>query len=287
MGSIELKNVSYSYRSNTGVRILALHHINLEIESGEFVGIMGRTGSGKTTLIQLLAGLSRPDTGQVLLNGQDINAGNYNRRILRNSVGVVFQYPEYQLFETTVEKDVAFGLKNSGIPAEEIRERVKWALEIMELSYDDIRFQSPQALSGGEKRRVAIACALAAKPGILIFDEPIAGLDPFMRQSFLQTITRLNQAGTTIILISHNADALAEHTKRVIILAEGNLMADGETVSIFSDMEYLQSLHLQAGTSRTLGHMLSGSGVPIPKEAVSYDQLCSALTAYLTGGALL
>ena len=168
--SIEVKELFYKYAEKTPLEVQALENINFNIHDGEFVGIMGHTGCGKSTLIQLMAGLLTPSGGQIIIDDADINAANYDRSTLREMVGVVFQYPEYQLFETTVEKDVAFALKHSGFSREEVESRVKWALEILGFSYEDIRGKSPLSLSGGEKRRVAISGVLAARPNVLIFD---------------------------------------------------------------------------------------------------------------------
>lgn len=176
--SISLSHVSFTYSPGTVFEKLALYDINLTIEDGEYVGIMGQTGCGKSTLLQLMVGLEQPSEGKVFVDGKDINVREYNRKILRQKVGMVFQYPEVQLFETSVEKDVAFGLKHSGLSKTEIDENVRWAVEMLGLDFEKIRAISPFSLSGGEKRRVAIAGILATKPKILILDEPVAGLDP-------------------------------------------------------------------------------------------------------------
>ncbi|MGI5852994.1 MAG: CbiQ family ECF transporter T component [Bacillota bacterium] len=237
----------------SGDTVDALRNISCTIESGDFVGIMGKTGCGKTTLIKLMAGLLVPTGGRICLDGQDINDNSFNRNVLRQSIGVVFQYPEQQLFAATVEKDVAFGLKynwnrpgskfdsgsrsdsgsGSGSGSGEIDERVQWALETMEFDYEEVRKLSPMALSGGEKRRVAIAGVLAVKPKIIIFDEPIAGLDPYGRKNFLELAAKLNDNGTTIIMVSHNMDALAEYTKHLLVLEDGRLIMSGETRDVF------------------------------------------------------
>ncbi|MDE6864211.1 MAG: ATP-binding cassette domain-containing protein [Eubacterium sp.] len=186
--SIELKSVSYTYARNTNYQTQALDNINLTIGDGEFVGIMGQTGCGKSTLIQLIDGLLVPDAGCVLLDGQDINNKKYDRRILRKHIGLVFQLPEYQLFETTVERDIAFVLKQSHLSKAEKKERVIDALDAVGFDYDKIKDKSPLSFSGGEKKRLAIAGALAAKPKILIFDEPVAGLDCQGRAAFLKLV---------------------------------------------------------------------------------------------------
>ncbi len=277
---IKIENLSYTYNERNDEVVDALKHISCTIDHGDFVGIMGPTGCGKTTLIQLIAGLLTPAEGRIFLEGKDINDRNYDRSVLRQSIGVVFQYPEHQLFETTVERDVAFGLKYSLLGSGEIDERVKWALETMGFDFEAIRKQSPLALSGGEKRKVAIAGILAVKPKILIFDEPIAGLDPYGRQSFLELAAKLNGKGSTIIMISHNMDALAEYTKRLLVLEDGRLIDSGETRAVFSRME--------KGVGRTvpqqIASLVSKQKNSFRYDVVTYEDLISAFSNYLQGG---
>ena len=185
---IVLENVSYSYQSYDKSSVPSINDVSLAINDGEFVGILGHTGCGKTTLIQLMAGLLTPSSGKVLFDGKDINAKDYDRAELRKNLSIMFQFPEYQLFESTVEKDLAFGLKYSGLLQEEVKERVKWALETVGFSFEKMYSLPPLSLSGGEKRRIAIAGALVTRPRFLIFDEPIAGLDPMGCQSFLSAV---------------------------------------------------------------------------------------------------
>lgn len=271
--SIELNHISYSYPAGSHASVTVFDDFSLHIADGEFLGIMGHTGCGKTTLLQLMAGLIAPSGGEVLINGADINKAGYDRSILRRSVGIVFQYPEYQLFETTVEKDVAFGLKHSGLSRAEVRERVIWALALMGFSYDNIRARSPLTLSGGEKRRLAIAGVLAVKPDILMFDEPIAGLDPINRTAFLELAAQLNKQGTTVIIVSHNADALAESVGRLIVLEGGRMVMDGTPKSVFSDPARMRELHLGVSTPRAIAEMLAKRGVPVSPDVIRYDEL--------------
>jgi len=281
---IEIKQLSYTYATGLKQKVEALREISLAIADGDFVGIMGHTGCGKTTLIQLIAGLLVPTGGQVLLNNQDIHARGYDRNILRSSVGIVFQYPEYQLFETTVEKDVAFGLKHSGLNRADIASRVQWALEALGFDFEAIRAQSPLALSGGEKRRVAIAGVLAAKPKILIFDEPIAGLDPKGREAFLSLVTRLNREGTTIIMVSHNLDALSEYTKRVFVLDNGCLTLQGSPREVFARLSHIKSLPSAMSTAQRIASVLEANGMTLPEGIITYNALRSALVSSLSGG---
>lgn len=281
---IAVERLSYTYAPGTPFAKRALSDVSVAIPEGSFVGVMGRTGSGKTTFMELVAGLMTPSEGRVLLDGRDINAAGYDRRTLRAALGVVFQYPEYQLFETTVEKDVAFGLRNARLGGEETALRVREALMTVGLDYDRFRMQSPMALSGGEKRLVAIAGVLAAKPRFLLFDEPIAGLDPLGREGFLRLIKRLNEAGTTIIMVSHNADCIAEYAARVLVFDDGRLVLDGSPETVFSDVEGMKRLHIGVSEPRYIAHLLQARGLAFPKTVVRYDELRNALLSSLRGG---
>lgn len=276
---IALKDVSYTYAAGTAYAAGALDHVSLTIEDGEFVGIMGKTGCGKSTLIQLIAGLLTPDRGQVLVDGADIHDPGYDRTRLRRRVGVVFQHPEHQLFETTVAKDVAFGLKHFGWSEAEKKAAVRQALEAVGFDYETVRDQSPLSFSGGEKRRIAIAGILAAKPGILILDEPIAGLDPLGREAFLSMIDGLHAAGTTILMISHNADAIAEHAARVLVLERGRVLLDGPTAEVFAQRELLHAHEIGICQVREVAGMLAERGYDIPARTVRYDDLLPRLIA--------
>lgn len=294
---ITIENLSYTYdrrgrgRFDETIEVNALQGVSCTIESGDFVGIMGQTGCGKTTLIQLIAGLLTPTAGRICLDGQDINDRSYDRNVLRQAIGVVFQYPEQQLFAATVENDVAFGLKYSGLSANAIGERVKWALETMGFDFSKVRKQSPLALSGGEKRRVAIAGVLAVQPKIIIFDEPIAGLDPYGRQDFLELVAKLNDNGTTIIMISHNMNALAKYTKHLLVLEDGRLIMAGETRAIFlslnNDLQVrgirraiTEPQHVAALIAK---HRKCQCQDSFRDDVVTYDDLISALKGYLLG----
>ena len=274
---IKLENVSYTYAPGTTLAVHALRGVTLDVADGEFIGVMGATGSGKSTLIQLIAGLIKPSEGRILLDGEDINAKKYDRDVLHRKVGLVFQYPEYQLFETTVERDVGFALRHLGLTREESAAAVKAALETVGFDYDAVRDKSPLGFSGGEKRRIAIAGVLASKPNVLILDEPVAGLDPLGRQDFLNMVDALNAAGTTIIMISHNADALAEHARRIIVLKNGAIIRDGSTRDIFSD--YYDLVHNGIGVPqvRRAVQMLRERGVDMPGNIIRYDEFIDRL----------
>lgn len=274
---ITLNNVSYTYAPGTAYAADALAGVSLTIADGEFVGVMGKTGCGKSTLIQLIAGLLTPTAGRVLLDGRDINGKTYDRTALRRRVGVVFQHPEHQLFETTVERDVAFGLKHFDWSEAEKKAAVQQALEAVGFDYEAVRGQSPLGFSGGEKRRIAIAGVLAAKPGILILDEPIAGLDPLGREAFLQLIDRLNRQGTTILMISHNADAIAEHAERVVVLEQGAILRDGPAGAVFAERDFLRDHGIGVSQVREMAALLAQRGWDIPADTIRYDQLLPQL----------
>ena len=282
--SLTLERAGYTYLSGTPFETDALHGVSLTIRDGEYLGIMGRTGCGKSTMIQLLSGLLAPTEGRVLLDGADINAPGYEKAILRRSVGVVFQYPESQLFESTVEKDVAFGLSSGGLSRTETAERVTWALRTVGLDPESMGEQSPLTLSGGQKRLVAIAGVLAAKPRILIFDEPIAGLDPLGRESFLALTDRLCAQGVTIVLVSHNADCLAEHAARILVLQGGQIALEGTPEQVFAQVDRMDDLGIGVSQPRRIAAMLQAAGVPLPDQTVRYGELLEGLKRYRKGG---
>ncbi len=275
---IEVNHLSYTYDSAAAQAVLALRDVNFRIEDGAFVGIMGRTGCGKSTLIQLIAGLLRPTAGQILFDNADIWDKKYDRSLLRSSVGIVFQQPEFQLFETTVEKDVAFSLKHSGLDRETVRTRVRHALEMMGFDYDAVRSESPLALSGGEKRRIAIAGVLAAEPRVLIFDEPIAGLDPRGREEFLSLTDKLHRSGTTILIVSHNADALSGHADRILVLDSGQLIADAPPAEI------AESIPACEGEIHRIARILKENNLLCSSSIVSREALADAIADVLKGG---
>jgi energy-coupling factor transport system ATP-binding protein len=283
---IELKQVSFTYAPGTVFETIALQEVSFSVEDGEYIGFMGKTGCGKSTLLQLMVGLMQPTRGQILVDGRDINGRGYNRGELRKKVGMVFQYPEIQLFETTVEKDVAFGLKHSGLSSSEIADNVRWAIETVGLDFEKTRSVSPFSLSGGEKRRVAIAGILAAKPKILILDEPIAGLDPMGRDAFLDLTRKLNADGTTIIMVSHNADALAENAHRVIVLEAGRLALDRNVKDAFKDVALIEKLGVGVSQARVIANLLSKCGFHAEPDIIRYAELQPLLLSTAKGGRL-
>ena len=291
---IEVRNVSCRYGEGTPLEVRALRDISFRVEDGEFVGIMGHTGCGKSTLIQLIAGLLTPGEGQILIDGEDINEPGYDREALRGKLGIVFQYPESQLFETTVEKDVAFALKHLPLSRAEKAERVRWALEAVgfepegaekgRLPKQRLLQKSPLSLSGGEKRRVAMAGVLAARPRILLFDEPIAGLDPLGREGFLELAARLRRQGTTILMISHNADALCGYADRILVLDGGRLAAEGTPEEIFGDLQRAEALHIGAGEVRRIARALYERGLLQDSFITKYDVLLSEIKKMIKAG---
>lgn len=258
--SITLKNVTFVYMPNTPYETKALDNISFEIKDGEFIGLIGHTGSGKSTLLQHLNGLLKPATGEALINGRNINEKAPDVKKLRANVGLVFQYPEYQLFEETVYKDVAFGPKNLGFNPGEIDNLVRESLELVEMDFDTFADKSPFELSGGQKRRIALAGILAMNPTTLILDEPMAGLDPQGRQSTMQLLRKMNKAGKTIIMVSHYMDDVAMLCERVMVMSNGKIVKDDSTKNIFADAEYLLKLDLDIPFASRVIYELKKSG---------------------------
>lgn len=280
---IELDNLTYVYMPATPFEAKAVEEISLKIEDGEFLGIIGHTGSGKTTLIGLMAGLLKPTTGRVLIDGKDISVKGYDKKALRRYIGVVFQYPEHQLFEETVYKDIAFGPRKTNVPEEEMDERIKHAMELMELDYERIKDLSPFELSGGQKRRVAIAGVLAMKPRVLILDEPVAGLDPKGRAHLMQLITKLNSEGVTIIMITHSMDDLAENAKRVVVLNGAKLIMDDTPSKVFLKKKQLKEIGLDIPYVSRIAQSLREHGKNVPEDVIRFAQLEECITRILEG----
>ncbi len=271
--SVELEHLTYTYMPGTPFESKAVDDISLKLDDGEFVGVIGHTGSGKTTLISLIAGLLKPTSGRVLMDGQDINVRGFDRKALRRHIGVVFQYPEYQLFEETVIKDISYGPRRTGVSEEEIDERVHHAMELMEIDYEGIGNLSPFELSGGQKRRVAIAGVLASRPKMLILDEPVAGLDPQGRDHLMRLITRLNAEGATILMITHSMDDLAEHARRVLVLGGAKLLMDDSPAAVFSREAELKNIGLDLPAVARMASVLRAHGKAVPQEVIRLTDL--------------
>lgn len=261
--SIELKNVTYTYSPGTAYEIHALKDINLTIPDGQFIGVIGHTGSGKSTLIQHLNALIQPTAGTVSYNGEDVWAENYNRRSLRSEVGLVFQYPEHQLFESDVLSDVCFGPMNQGMNRAEAEVEARKAL--LQVGFKEKNFsKSPFELSGGQKKRVAIAGVLAMNPKILILDEPTAGLDPKGRDEILDQIAELHKVrGITIILVSHSMEDVAKYVERLIVVNHGTIAFDDKTKAVFAHYRELEEMGLAAPQITYIMHALKEKGLDV------------------------
>lgn len=270
--SIILDHVSYVYGSDTALAVKALDDISLIIPDGQFIGLIGHTGSGKSTLVQHLNGLIKATSGNIYFNGQDIDDEDYNKKELRSKVGLVFQYPEHQLFEEDVFKDVCFGPKNLGLSKKETELRAYAALKQVGLP-DDCFYQSPFDLSGGQKRRAAIAGVLAMKPEVLILDEPTAGLDPKGREEILGQIKKLQQeSGITVILVSHSMDDVAEYVDRILVMNHGKLMYDGLPKEVFAHYKELEEVGLAAPQVTYIMHRLKEKGLNVDVNATTIDE---------------
>ena len=270
--SIELKNITYTYSPGTAYEIHALKDVNLEIPDGQFIGVIGHTGSGKSTLIQHLNALIRPTSGTVLYNGEDVWEEKYDRRNLRSQIGLVFQYPEHQLFESDVLSDVCFGPMNQGMSREEAEAEAKKAL--LQVGFKEKNFsKSPFELSGGQKKRVAIAGALAMNPKILILDEPTAGLDPKGRDEILDQISELHKArGITIILVSHSMEDVAKYVERLIVVNRGQIAFDDTPREVFSHYQELEAMGLAAPQITYIMHALKQKGLKVDPNATTVEE---------------
>lgn len=277
---IELKNVTHTYSEGSAFQATAIRDVSLTIEDGEFIAVVGHTGSGKSTLVQHLNGLLKPTGGQILIDGEDLNAPGADRRRIRQKVGLVFQYPEYQLFEETVAKDIAFGPKNLGLSAGEIDARVRRAMAHVHLDYDKYAQRSPFELSGGQMRRVAIAGVLAMEPKVLILDEPTAGLDPRGRDRILGMVQELHaKGGTTVIMVSHSMDDVARLATRLVVMSKGELVATGTPREIFRQVDMMESIGLGVPEAARLCALLRQRGVNLPDDLYTPEELRDSLLA--------
>ena len=282
---VEAKELTFTYNAGSPFETAALDHVNFTIKDGEFIGIIGHTGSGKSTLIQHLNGLIKPTSGTVIVDGLDLSDKETSLKEVRRRIGLVFQYPEYQLFEETVRQDVAFGPKNLGLPQDEIDRRVRSAMELADLDYDAIAEKSPFELSGGQKRRVAIAGVLAMEPNVLILDEPTAGLDPYGRDYILNLVKTWHDKGRTIIMVSHSMEDVARLADRIFVMNHGKLEMQGTPDEIFSKEEHLRAIGLDVPQVTSLAGRLNALGFDLPGNVHTMDDMEKALCAALGGEA--
>lgn len=289
---LAFESVGYSYDSpkerkrgrsdGSGARAWALRDVTFTLADGEFIGLAGHTGSGKSTLIQHANGLLHPTVGRVLFDGGDL-ADKRVAQACRSAVGLVFQYPEHQLFAATVREDVAFGPRNLGLSDEEVAERVGEALRLVHLDEEDIGERSPFELSGGQQRRVAFAGVLAMRPRVLVMDEPVAGLDPVARAEFLELIGELHRSGLSIIMASHSMEDLARLADRILVLAEGEIFRIGAPDEVFADVEGLRGVGLDAPAAQRFAAELRAAGFDLPQRLYDVDSLAAAIAAQLGG----
>lgn len=279
--SLILDHVNYVYGEDTALAVHALKDVNLVIPDGQFIGLIGHTGSGKSTLVQHLNGLMQPTGGAIYYNGEDIHDKDYDKKRLRSKVGLVFQYPEHQLFEIDVFKDVCFGPKNLGLSQKETELRAYAALKQVGLE-DEFFYQSPFDLSGGQKRRVAIAGVLAMKPEILILDEPTAGLDPKGRDEILDQIAKLKEeTGITVILVSHSMEDVAKYVERIIVMNQGSVLYDDAPAEVFKHYRELEKVGLAAPQVTYIMQALRGNGMPVRTDVTTIMEAKEAILGIL------
>ncbi len=280
--SIALENVTYVYAPGTPWEHRALSDVSIGVEDGDFLGIVGPTGSGKSTLVQHMNGLLFPSEGRVLVDGVEVGKDRKALRDLRRKVGMVFQYPEHQLFEETVWADIAFGPKNLELDDDDIADRVAWAAGAVGLD-EEILERSPFELSGGQMRRVAIAGVLAMKGDVLILDEPTSGLDPRGRASLVGRLRELNRAGMTMIMVSHSMEDMAQLVNRIVVLSEGAVAMDGSKRDVFSRLEDLSSLSLDVPRVTHVMLAMRRAGLSVPLDVLTVDEGIDALAQLLRG----
>ncbi len=283
MSIIKVSDLTYCYGKGTPFERTALDKISFNIEKGEFVFIIGQTGSGKSTLVSHLNGLISPDSGSVYLDGEDIFKKGYNLRDVRFRVGLVFQYPEYQLFEETVYKDIAFGPKNMGLSESEINERVMSAAAALEIKEKHLK-KSPFELSGGQKRRVAIAGVIAMRPEVLVLDEPAAGLDPKGRERVMRLIDDYRKnSGSTVIVVSHSMEIAARYADRIVVLNDGKLFFEGSAQKLFKKGDELESIGLSLPPVTKVFYKLKQNGINLPDDIYTAESAAEAICEYLKG----
>ena len=283
--SIKIENLTHIYMKNSPFEKKALDDVNIEIEDGEFVALIGHTGSGKSTLIQHINGLLKPNSGRIIVDGVDITEKKINLNFIRKKVGLVFQYPEYQLFEETIEKDIAFGPRNLGLNDDDINNRVKRAMDMVGLKYDEYKDRSPFDLSGGQKRRVAIAGVVAMEPRVLILDEPTAGLDPKGRDDILGEIKSLQKEyKLTIILVSHSMEDVAKLADRIIVMHNGKCIIDGTPAQVFKEINTLESVGLAVPQVTYMAKKLRDKGINISEDIFTIEQAKEEILRLLNKG---
>lgn len=280
---LTFEHVTHTYQPGSPFQATAIRDVNLQVNEGEFLTLIGHTGSGKSTLAQHMNGLLRPTEGRVLLDGRDIHEKGFDIRQARREIGLVFQYPEHQLFEETVKKDVAFGPKNIGLSDEETAERVREAIERVGLVYEEVAEKSPFELSGGQMRRVAMAGVLAMRPRMLVLDEPTAGLDPGGRDELLSMIKGLHTNGSTVVMISHSMDDVARVATRIVVMENGKIVLEGTPGEVFADAARLVALGLDVPQACQLSLRLAAEGYDFPP-CYRLEEAEEALYSLLKGG---
>lgn len=284
MSLIEIKNLTHIYSEGLPFEKRAIDDINLKIEENEFIGLIGHTGSGKSTFIQHLNGLLKPSSGEIILDGMKVNKSSSNLTELRKKIGLVFQYPEYQLFEETIERDIAFGPGNLDLSEEEVLNRVKSSMDSVGLDYETYKDKSPFELSGGLKRRVAIAGVLAMEPKVLILDEPTAGLDPRGRDEILSEIKNIHEKRKiTVILVSHSMEDVARIAERIIVMDKGKIFLDSNPREIFRNEDKLLSVGLGIPQITSLMRALKKKGLDINEDSITVEEAKESLIKYLRG----
>ena len=285
MTILELSDVCYTYDPGTPMAHEALSHIDLKIEKGSMTGLIGHTGCGKSTLLRMLNGLTKPDSGKILLDGRDIWEDPKKIAAVRFRVGLVMQYPEYQLFDETVASDIAYGPRNMGLPAEEIAARVRETAAFAGIS-DDLLEKSPFELSGGQKRRVAIAGVMAMRPEILVLDEPAAGLDPMGREEIFAGLARYRaESGATVVVVSHSMEDMARYCDRLVVMNDGAIMLRGTQSEVFGKADELQSIGLGVPDITKLCARLRAGGMPLPADIYTVEAAVAAIAPLLGGDA--
>lgn len=281
---IELKDLNYIYNPGTPFEKKALDNINLTINNREFIGLIGHTGSGKSTLVQHLNGLIEPTSGEIIIDGEDILSKNVKLSDIRQKIGLVFQYPEYQLFEETIYKDIAFGPKNLGLSEKEVDLRIRKSMDRVGLNFEEFKDRSPFELSGGQKRRVAIAGVLAMEPRVLILDEPTAGLDPYGRDEILSEIQDIyNSSDLTVVLVSHSMEDIAKLVDRLIVMNNGKVAMDGKPREIFKYAEELKDIGLGIPEVTEFMRRFKAKGNNVRDDILTVEEAKEELLKYLRG----